>query len=1111
MSRHKVSTNRKTKYSLSRSKVDVLRLDKDFFHKNSALPLPVKLPDSNEKAKVDKAALDILGIKSLAVVFKHLEKDERLHLVLVGHADGTDDKGGVPERFALSRLRANAMYALLAGKKDEWAAAVYAKHMVRDYKLLLKYFHLNKKQYFGKSGEKVKYLDPGDIDDSWNDTTDKATRNFIVGFNEYAKASKIDTVKLSNVMKEIKDDGDKRWPVAMWKAVFVLYENAMTGMLGLKTEKQLKEKRKKILKFCDGSKPYVSCGESFPLKDLGDKAKSGYDPDPFRGVEIFFFDRKQLPGKSISKKMRIICPADESSVHKAEQCPIFYKYHIKASYIDHTAYDVVTYYVKFVYYDHVIGDIKPVPDGMTLEMAQWDSTKRKKTIIKGTQEFKEGIYSVTIPDDKNRKNLSIWFRGIDKSDKSKRLWIFTKDKDTAPELVGKKDSEIAKLTPSEREKYYDLPERWCSLNYWTRWEKYSTGDDYEKLMKSKKIKPYGSEKMTASKPLIFCLDDIVLVDKNGNQAIRDKDESGSAKDLSAHSRVTLLYADGKDKFNIKIHKPKAKEVYFSDVKGGFEKNLIHDSLHDKNDKIHRPCRAVVFCSDFYDVYHGRTEKKSAFRFESGHILGARAAKIDDADCSRKGSFSGWDADDKKNAYVCDGAGNYRLHYLHDWGIFEGKVHSGLILYWNCRFEVSVAEGGTDADKTNYIEKGMKNAMDRNGLKKYQMEKLTGTEDVIIKTFPFFEAKQDYKVGAASVKRGGGQICTVNLRDDSKQSNMGFDSANFRSSAYKDEPDRHAVGDPNNNKTDYDGLKYNSLTCAHEIGHACGLDDEYIRTADSHVGLAQYSQYYPGVPYSCDLLTLMSKNRGMRMHHFWLYANWINDQSKKKKGLKKFLGGSQYKITLRGSGFTDLEFELTDKKYRNIYKPAWEGDVDFGNGAHGQLIVYKLGDGEFANTLKTGKKFTGIMVIRTNIQVSFANDTQNWVGTERADWTQALDSDLKIMLGNPAKYCLTCDTAGHDFGNVFMYFLPHYTRDNPAPAGTHFKIKVKKNGGSGFTADATDKTKITVGNNIPGNKTIIRYLFGKTGTTNLTKPELGKIKDWMGHKDRGNDTFKIEDV
>ncbi|MCP4550263.1 MAG: hypothetical protein GY835_27705 [bacterium] len=1113
MSRNKISTNRKNYFSWSRSDVDIIRLDHYYFNKNSALFMPVRLPDSTAADKVGAAALAALGIKSVASIFNHCEGDNRLRIVITGHADGSDDEGGIPERFTLSSLRAKVLYSLLAGRKRAWASAVFEKHGVEDYKLLLKYIHLNKALYFGKTQGRIGVIDPGAIDNSWNDRAERATRNFVVGFNVYAKLRKVESLKLSVVIKKIKEDAANRWPEEMWRAVFVLYENALARTLELKTKPALQTKREQILKFCDNDKPYIACGESVPLKDLNDHKKSNYEPEPGRGVETLFFNVKSVPGKKVSRKMRIICPASTSAAHVAAECPIFYKYHMKTTYFDHRNLDLDIYHLKFVYYDRVLDAITPVPAGLEITVSHQDAVTNAKVDVDAVIDHKDGVYSVKIPRDiqgaSPRKNLTFRFKAVDPAEATKRTWVFTENADGKPKLVVKTDAEMAALSAADRQKYYDLPREWCSLNYWTRFEKYSVGDRYQKMMKRKGFKPYGSKKMTAAKPLIFSLDDIVLTnDAASNQNVRDKIEDNSAIDLSKHSRVLLLYPDRANDYKIKVHKPMPKEPFFSDVGDGFESNLIHDYWHDENDDPHPSCRVVVFCSDFYDIHERRTETYPDFDFDDGHVLGARAAMKHDAVCSGRKAASGWSDADIASGYAAKGAGNYRLHYHHDWGFKNNKTYSGLILYWNCRFEVNSELGGKKADKRNYIEKGMQNAMERINLKEYQLEKHTGPKDVIIKIFPLFEAKQDYKSGSRIIKRGGEHICTADLKDDNGQSNMGRTTSELRASGYADEPTRFPEF---NNIIDYDGHTYNNLTGAHEFMHACGLDDEYLLSSAYGKGFPRYepAQYYEGVPYSANPHSLMNKNRGTRMHQFWLYANWVNDAGAVGQPLNTMLNATKFKLALRGDGFDDLEFELTDANYKNIYVPRFDADVTYAAGATGKLTVYKLGGGEFANTLKAGEKFDGIMTVRTNIRLRFLNDTENWSGQEMIQWAQALDSDLKLMLKD--KYYLKCDAEDHDFDKVFMYFLPHYNHVDPAPAGTHFKLQVKKNGNDGFNPDAVDKSIIGADNNV-ANKKIIRHLFGQfAGDADLTIANLSPIKDWIGHATRCNETFTIEDL
>jgi hypothetical protein len=223
--------------------------------------------------------------------------------------------------------------------------------------------------------------------------------------------------------------------------------------------------------------------------------------------------------------------------------------------------------------------------------------------------------------------------------------------------------------------------------------------------------------------------------------------------------------------------------------------------------------------------------------------------------------------------------------------------------------------------------------------------------------------------------------------------------------------------------------------------------------------------------------------------------------------------------LRGGGFDDLEFELVDANYRNIYRPRFDDDVTYAaGGANGRLTLYKLGGGEFANMLHTDECFDGILSIRTNIRLRFQDDTQVWSMQDMIDWAQALNSDIKMMLGSRLlanktlsnKYYLECSDDEHDFAKVFMYFMPHYSAANPAPAGTHYKLLAKKNGNNGFRPDAVDRSEIEVDNNVDNSK-IIRHFFGQfAGTDDLTAAELAPIKDWIGHNTRLDVAFTIEE-
>ena len=257
--------------------------------------------------------------------------------------------------------------------------------------------------------------------------------------------------------------------------------------------------------------------------------------------------------------------------------------------------------------------------------------------------------------------------------------------------------------------------------------------------------------------MIFSLDDIVLVDANKNQEIKDKNAGGSPISLDNNSRYTLFNIDYDTKENvggvqknlrrIKIHKEESAQPVFTDFK--FKKNIIHDvPLHT---------RVVCFCNDFYDVTNKRSSSSdSNFDYSKGHIAGARLAQKNDSSVHHFQDFQESNASDKTNGYGYNGTFHFELHYFHNCAEFDNKPLHYLFIYWSCRLEKDTAKGGTDNDVKNHRDKGMTNAMNRLN-KDYLFGKSSGSEDALIRPFHFMEAK--------STNNGGKEKHSVKITDN----------------------------------------------------------------------------------------------------------------------------------------------------------------------------------------------------------------------------------------------------------------------------------------------------------------------------------------------------------
>ena len=1101
-------TSKNNEVILKLVKMHILEMEDVLFHLNSAVMMPENPQgkSSTQGGGADAEQLSVTGLKALALVYKQFEFDPDNKIVISGH---TDTSGTFDFNSKLSDERAKNILYLLIGTKEEWAKICYGRHKIEDYQQIMK--HFEKKLACG--------CDPGKVDDAWGDKTKTATLNFF---------KKTVPGKAVGLFAQVENDSKKRWPEEAWHPVYDLYSQEMAEVLEISLA-DLETSRKTSVKFIDDKKPFVGCGESFPIDA---KEKSNYRSQKNRRVEILFFDKDEIP--------ELTCPAVINRAHTEAECPLWKKFYFIPLYVDPKDLKSVVYHLQFVYYDKIKKKQLPVPLGLKINAYE----NGHKQIPTETV-FKSGVYFVKVQFDKKIKDpaRTEFYFEFETEDN----WIFTKDDKTDPVTIIKKRADFDSLTFIEQQKYYDLPKFWSSRKYWTRFNgKFTKGERFEKVFfdntfaDSLKLKPLGDKITKPDKPLVFSLDDIVLVDSTKSQILSDKNPAGNSIPLDDNSRYTIFHIDYDTKENvggtqknlsrIKIYNPEADQPVFSNFK--FNKNLITD--------VPIFTRVVYFCNDFYDVEYKRSSQTdTSFDYAKGHVAGARLAVKNDNTLHHFQDFQESNASDKTNGYGYNATFHFELHYFHNCAVLDNKMLSYLFIYWSCRIDKDTAKGGTDNDVANHRKEGMKNAMDRLN-KDYLVEKASGSEDIFIRPFHFMEAKNK--------TNGGAQKHSVKITDNNTGSWNRPTNSSFRAACYQPEPGGWGGGDAEGDLiVDTDGKTYIPLANHHEMGHATGCFDDYLYSLEINndagnpqsVFIPRFSpQHIDGGPFSCDDIARMKSNRSSRLRNYWKYLVWLHDMSKPAQGanpagpLNPLLKDTRFRIKFPGSkngtAFNHL-FELKDE-HKNISKST-NSEVNYElvthpgtaqeNKAQVDLLLYKLGDdqlshfknpGKLANGYETTQVYFGILVVKMKFAVKF---TGGWTFANKRRWMQKLDDDSKNMLN--AKFYLEC--AHNDYKKVYLFFVPHFSEyTGAAPANSNMNVEVGWATGTGFNHPNTKNITLDRGAN--GNeqdnqfKRLIRcsaansHAVGDTG--NLSKNDFPKIVEWIKGK-LGNVNVQLKNI
>jgi peptidoglycan hydrolase-like protein with peptidoglycan-binding domain len=1052
---------------LNKINVHILEMEDVLFHHDSGVMMPEnpagKSSENGASAtdpRVKSMQTKVTGIKALALVFKELEFDPNKRMIIAGHADTSGD---FKYNFELTGLRAQNVMDLLIGDREAWADICHKKHKIEDYQQIMGH-------YASKFGWTC---DPGKIDNAWGPKTEAAVKNFIDSYNAAAGPVPAEPPLSPDLLGKVKNDGAKRWPPELWRAVFDLYSEELAEALTTSTA-SLQELRESLVepetdKFLYPEKRFIACGESFPI-DQAQRDK--YRSQANRRVEIIFFDKDEALALEDFN-----CPPELTRAHKAEECPMWNNWHFLPLYIDPDDLYAVVYHLSFRYYDRVARKIRDIPAGLMIKAFE----HRKDGSIKDlpvTISYKDGVYNVKVYykpllKDPDREWIHFEF-------KTENQWVHTASDTSDSTIVPLTPEQVAELKKPanylEWVKYYDLPSFWSSRNYWTRYDgSTTTGDRFEEVFINNNFKPFGEAVTEQTKPLVFCLDDIVLLDSpTGSQDIKDCDHMTDGTHttapnpiaLSGISRVKIFIADETTGF-LKLYQrddadPKSSRVPFA-------RNLISEDFEKA-----KTARLVFFRDGFYTIGKRRTPPEA--NWENKHfVVGARAAIRNDAEYHRFWDMTVSSRD--KQFHYC---GDFDLHYFHRLHL-ENKHPVSYVIYYlsvsfmrDTRDPTKVPPIPSQADVKKFNDEGVYNAMERYNKKPRFFDVKTASETTDwIKPFYFFDERETFVVpnaehpgpvdfedetkldglfataGITKARRnalGGKSKFLAFIAGDDPNVTPGtawhwavrpnhhlYSVFNLYKSSVSDQGGQYTGQPP---KTEF-GETFGVFTFAHELGHGTGLPDEYIYAKfkswpEKTRTFCDYVQGFDQYTMSSNYASIMYHNKAPRLHNLWYALHMINSQADVATapgGLNDLLNGKKFVVKFVHPLATltyGRDFAATPARNRDVRVPmCLEEQYALTEDKHLSLALYDVGQDESSSRdgFHAGQnnfEYQAVLLVRLLLRVNFDNDS-SWHVNNRINQLAKVEDGWKDL---SEKYRLV--GGAKSVKNIFIHFLPGFT-------------------------------------------------------------------------------------
>jgi peptidoglycan hydrolase-like protein with peptidoglycan-binding domain len=555
--------------------------------------------------------------------------------------------------------------------------------------------------------------------------------------------------------------------------------------------------------------------------------------------------------------------------------------------------------------------------------------------------------------------------------KQENLWVNTPTHTSTPVVQQVLTTDVNALTYPDKFKYYDLPSYWTSEGAYFR-----RGNDLENPVKWSALRtslacyPTGTTAIPQTNPLVVNLDDMILLSN-----------ATHLETVVAGNRYSVFDLMGD------IIEPDDDEPYLSRSRN--------------NDGNYFACQD----GGAFTVY-----------FE-GHYYFANRKRVP-ANLRRAGLRAAIKNDQVNRAIsepVVLAAGHLEENFFFGVDFRNDKIISYVIAMWTCKL-IRDSSVHTSEDRAivsqgilDYKLNGMVNCKLRHEENDFDVVDNLGVSPHFIKVLKHFV-----------VWDSSHAKCVVHVHNGTGRDNMGIDVAHFNAANWEAEFGGWASTE-------------GSFVAAHELGHAMGLDDDYLEPPGSWGDPAwdsplipRFAQWVKGNPFAGDSSSLMNSNEKFRHRMLFHHVNWLNSNA----DILTLTGNRRFKVQTPDHDYylpppADRNFLTTAT--RHIHYMPVVNQVAFVNGTHGKmdLLLYKIGRDQTPREIVAGQDFDGILTVCLYIKWAFHTvGGVNWTPTQKMDWIKQ-NYTILTNLVNQKKYLGTTAAASAHFQKIYLLFRLHF--------------------------------------------------------------------------------------